>query len=87
MGRTRRELYDLANNYYQNTKMHLVKRDPTFAQYKVIYQGQTYEFCIAQKENNYQGTAPVFYFRNQSEKFARNLCWKKIIEPTLKQSD
>ena len=87
MGRTRRELYDLANNYYSNAELQLLEHDHTFSRYKISYQDQDYLFCIALSQNNYTGKDPIFYFRNQSEKFARNLCWKKIIEPTLTASE
>ena len=87
MSSTRKELYDLANNYYVNAIVELIQRDPSFSIYQVTYGNQTYHFCIAKPGYDYTGNDQVFYFRNQSEKFARNLCWKKMIEPSLKQTE
>lgn len=85
MGRTRKELYDLANNFYLNSTIQLVDKDFTYSLYRIEYQDKLYEFCIANLKNNYNGPAPTFYLRNQSENFARNLCWKKLIEPTIQK--
>lgn len=87
MSSTRKELYDLANNYYVNAIVELLQRDPSFSIYQVTYGNQTYHFCIAKPGYDYAGNDQVYYFRNQSEKFARNLCWKKMIKPSLKQTE
>ena len=87
MSRTPKELYDLANNYYVNAIVELLQRDPSFSMYQVSYKNQRYHFCIAKPGYDFTDNDQVFYFWNQSEKFARNLCWKKMIEPSLKQTE
>tara|TARA_R110002012_G_scaffold164510_1_gene326898 strand:- start:3327 stop:3584 length:258 start_codon:yes stop_codon:yes gene_type:complete len=83
MSATRKELYDLANNYYSMAEIFLVESDVSFKVYEIIYECSRYTICICDRMHNYQGGAKQFVFRNKSEKFALNLCWKKIIEPTL----
>ena len=83
MSRNRKELYDLANNFYLEAKIQLVEHHPTFKRYEVKYRKTTYTFCICKREHTYRGDAPRFYFSNSSEKFALNLCWKKMVEPKL----
>jgi len=86
MGRTRKELYDLANHFYLNAQIERIAHDPTYNLYKVVYEGDSYYFCLCNRKHRYTGTHPKFYFTNKSEKLALNLCWKKLVEPTLKQN-
>ncbi|PHR86539.1 MAG: hypothetical protein COA80_19565 [Leeuwenhoekiella sp.] len=86
MSRTRKELYDRANHFYLNACIELVRHDPTFSLYEVTYKNDTYRFCICDRKSNYTGTHPKFHFRNKSEKLALNLCWKKLIEPSLSKN-
>ena len=83
MSPTRKQLYDLANNFYTQATIELIDQDHTFKLYRIKYKGTKYELCICHRKSNYTGTATKFHYRNKSEKLALNLCWKKIVEPSL----
>ncbi|MFI8380563.1 hypothetical protein [Leeuwenhoekiella sp. NPDC079379] len=83
MKATRRELYDLANNYYLMAEISLLESDISFKVYEINYKAFCYLICICDRNHNYKGDAHLFIFRNKSKKFALNLCWKKLIEPSL----
>ena len=83
MSPTRKQLYDLANNFYTQATIELIDQDHTFKLYQIEYEGSKYELCICDRKYNYTGAATKFYYRNKSEKLALNLCWKKIVEPKI----
>ena len=83
MASTGKEIYDLANDYYLNSIIQVVEDDPTYKVYEVYFNGDTYKFCICDHRNSYQGNFRKFFFNDHSEKLAKNLCWKKLIEPNL----
>ncbi|WP_370174348.1 hypothetical protein [Leeuwenhoekiella palythoae] len=80
---SKQELLGLANDYYINSMIVLLDQTDDYVLYEVYYRANRYTFCIANREHSYIGKAPIFYFNNHSETFARNLCWKKIIEPNI----
>lgn len=80
---TRKQLYDPANNFDKVATIQLLEKDNTYSLFLVTYDDKEYTFCIALRTNTYTGDAVQFHLRNRSEKFAKSLCWKKIIEPSL----
>ncbi len=80
---SKQELLNLANDYYINSMIVLLDQTDDYSLYEVYYRSSRYTFCIANCNHGYHGNAPIFYFNNHSEKFARNLCWIKIIEPNI----
>tara|TARA_R110002020_G_scaffold318905_7_gene534547 strand:+ start:5825 stop:6076 length:252 start_codon:yes stop_codon:yes gene_type:complete len=83
MSATRKEIYDLANNFYLNSKIELIESHVTYKVYEIEFKGKKYSVCLCNPRNEYTGSVKKYPYRNKSEKFAKSLCWKKIIEPTL----